>query len=85
MSRWIHFCDLGVSASGKTRRWAVQPKAPGERPIGLIVWYGSWRKYVLGPNPGTVWEQDCLRDVAAFIEAQTHNHRATRQEVKRVC
>jgi hypothetical protein len=48
--------------------------------IGTISWYGTWRKYCLWPEPDTVFEQVCLRDIAAFCEQQTKLHLLEKRE-----
>ena len=35
--------------------------------LGKIEWYPRWRQYVVEFEEGTVWSQDCLADVRAFI------------------
>ena len=76
MSRWIEFVE--EPAPGKTKRWTVLAKR-GRVPIARISWSTGWRCYVLQPGYPTEWEQDCLRDVAAFIERQTAGHKAGRK------
>jgi len=74
---WITFKDGGLSKSGKTRVWRVRsndsPPAAGD--IGAVGWYGPWRKYCFFAAPNTVWEEDCLREIAAFCENQTKRHK----------
>lgn len=69
-SRWLSFEERGTSESGKTRRWAVLTKESGAL-LGFVSWFGSWRKYALYPEPKTLFERDCLRDIAAFCERRT--------------
>ncbi len=76
MAKWIEFIDAGESESGKTRLWHVCP--PGQSPIGIVHWYGPWRKYCYSPHANTVYEQDCLRDIAAFCEERTKDHKANK-------
>lgn len=70
---WIRF----VPAPGKpkTRVWWVATQN-GSGCLGKVEWCGPWRKYVLAPHGGTVWEERCLRDVAAFCERKTQGRRA---------
>lgn len=76
MSKWIDF-DLQVRRTDrKTDIWLVVPKrekseGSGVAEIGEVKWFGSWRKYCFFPRPSTVFEKDCLRDIAAFCEEQT--------------
>ena len=72
--KWIRFEDAGTTTSCKTRRWSVVSKEQGVE-LGTIDWFPRWRKYVFNPAYGTCYEQDCLRDIARFIEERTREHR----------
>ena len=74
MSKWIRFDAGPPSASGKTATWTILT-IDGAMVLGEVRWYGPWRKYTFYPRSETVFEQDCLRDIAAFIEAHTREHR----------
>lgn len=74
MSKWIEFRGPFTSKSALTKIWDVYPKDGGKR-IGQVKWYGSWRKYAFMPEPFCVFEQDCLRDIASFIELKTRDHK----------
>ena len=58
----------------KTKVWAVCSKDGGI--IGRVSWYGPWRKYCFFPQPDTVYEQICLREIAQFCERETQKHRS---------
>lgn len=73
---WIRFDELTPNPA--TKRWAVMPKDGPDR-IGIISWYGPWRKYCFFPTPETVYEQVCLREIADFCEVQTAMHRLRRE------
>ena len=75
MKTWINFTQSGTSVSGKTYIWNVIAKESGQI-LGTISWFGRWRKYVFEPGSATVYEEDCLRDIATFIENATKAHRA---------
>ena len=78
---WIEFLIEGTSASGKTAIYTVAPKEGGVA-LGTVRWYAPWRKYAFFPSPDTLYEQDCLRDIAAFCESETRAHRLrARREV----
>ena len=38
--------------------------------LGAIKWYAPWRKYSFFPQPHTVFEKDCLREIADFCEKE---------------
>lgn len=71
---WIRFCDEGKSDSGKTSRFSVRAKDGGAL-LGEVRWFGRWRKYAFFPEELAVFEQDCLRTIADFCEAQSKEHR----------
>jgi len=58
----------------KTKVWWVVNKYDDGH-IGNIGWYASWRKYSFFPNPNTVYEQVCLREIADFCERKTAEHK----------
>lgn len=80
MAKWVEFVELPVPPGRKTREWVVKNSQYRSR-LGYVRWDTGWRRYVLQPFHGTVWEQDCLRDVAAFVEEQTRLHKAARATV----
>jgi len=74
MAKWIEFIERPVGEHQKTLRWQVRPKDSFE-PLGMVQWFNRWRKYCFFPAPDTVFEQDCLRDIAHFIEQETQRQR----------
>jgi len=74
MATWVKFDLQGKSPSGKTFCWFVTA-IDGGFTVGLIKWYGKWRKYAFFPRENTVFEQVCLRDIADFCDAVTRDHR----------
>lgn len=75
MSKWITIEEIGKSDSGKTTIFGVFTKDGGIE-LGQIRWFSSWRKYAFFPDTYTIFEQDCLRDIADSIENKTQEHRA---------
>lgn len=69
--KWIRFEKQARPKDRVTDRWTVYERAHSGAPIGEVRWFGSWRRYAFNPAPGAVFEQDCLRDIAAFCEEQT--------------
>lgn len=66
MSKWIDFVQMG--RTDKTLIWDVVTKDGVV--LGQIKWFGRWRKYSFYPKPETIYEQTCLRDIAAFIDSE---------------
>lgn len=72
--KWIAFrlSPAQPRGGGRTQRWDVVTKGGSEKEVGGIVighvsWWGAWRKYAFFPNAGTLFEEDCLRDIATFL------------------
>lgn len=60
--------------SQKTVTWIVRGKRSGIL-LGRIHWYGPWRQYVFYPEPETLFNGGCLREIASFC-ALVHKVRA---------
>lgn len=83
-AKWVTFAGPLPSESGKTLIWEVRqrdPKAPDREmrevpALGHVGWYGRWRRYAFQPEPNTVYEPTCLRDIAAFCDWATAEHKA---------
>lgn len=85
MSEGAHILFIEGALRPKTRTWEVWSKAheaggkPGETgasALGTVKWYGAWRCYAFFPAPNTLFEKNCLRDLAQFCEARTVEHKA---------
>ena len=70
--RWIDIIDQ--PKVGLTRRFEVKNSKSGAL-IGWIRWYGPFRGYAFLPCEGTVYEEDCLRDLAECVEELTKEHK----------
>lgn len=73
---WIYFSEVPPKEGAKTKVWLVCAKADGGL-LGAIRWFGRWRKYSFYPENGTVYEQDCLWDIADFVAQRTVEHKET--------
>jgi cell wall-associated NlpC family hydrolase len=80
MMKWIKAEPAGTSDSGKTRKWNVVSSASNAL-LGTIYWWPGWRQYVFEPNGAAriIFEEDCLRDIAAFVEQATKDHKAAKR------
>lgn len=58
----------------KTLVWVVVAKASGDR-LGFVAWFAQWRNYCFFPDASLVFDKTCLRDIAAFCEYQSQEHR----------
>lgn len=76
---WISFESSGETKSGITKIWTVITK-DSNIVLGEIRWHSSWRRYCFLPRGDTLFEQDCLRNIADFIEAKTIEHKFQRKK-----
>jgi hypothetical protein len=79
--KWITFRWIRNSESGKTQGWEVV-NTDNSSLLGYVEWFGRWRKYAFRPLSLTFYEQDCLREIAEFVELQTTMHRSAQRANK---
>jgi hypothetical protein len=80
-SHWFRFVEAPAQAGRprKTNRWNVVGADAGHREsivIGWVSWFARWRRYAFFPVAGTVYDPDCLRDLATFCEERTAERKA---------
>ena len=75
--RW--FDVLFFASTGKTNVYEVVAKS-NITILGYIKWHGAWRKYGFFPEAKTVFEPDCMRDLATCCEELTQKWRQERKE-----
>jgi hypothetical protein len=74
-TKWLEF-HL-VENKPKTEVWFVWAKGR-KTYLGGIRWHGPWRCYAFFPVHGSLYEQDCLRDLADFVENLMKKKRSRR-------
>ena len=72
MAKWIEFEVLSKTEKTKTYSWLVRATQGGVV-IGIIKWYSGWRTYAFFPKENTVYEDDCLIDIANFIREKMNS------------
>jgi hypothetical protein len=76
MAKWVSFQLEEPRRRGrKTDLWHVWSLRTPPAHLGVVYWFGPWRGYAFYPESQTIFEQDCLRDLAEFVESQTVQHR----------
>lgn len=73
-SKWIRFEEFSRSLTGRTTIWEVAEKQ-SHGVLGQVRWFARWRCYGFYPHRETIFEQQCLRDIADFCEQRTKDHR----------
>jgi hypothetical protein len=76
--RWIRFTELKLEDKRVTKKWSVT-SLDGFN-LGYIQWYAPWRQYAFMPLASTVFERQCLRDIADFCYHKSREHRQKRRE-----
>lgn len=84
------FEKLSDSVTKGAYIWFVKGENPGKKTniyqvqslvgqsfivIGFIRWHGPWRKYCYFPQPETIYDKGCLRDIANFCDDETEKHK----------
>ena len=77
MSGYIKFELLPKPRSYRTQVWVIRSTGSGAM-LGEVRWRSNWRQYALYPAPNTVFEEDCLREIADFVEIETRNRHVER-------
>jgi hypothetical protein len=65
-SKWIMFSCY--ENTGKTLKYNILTKDVPPLKLGEIRWFGRWRQYAFYPEPDTVFEKQCMKDITAFLE-----------------
>lgn len=79
--KWIRFEE--TKPKPKTKVWNVIA-TDGDILLGVISWFGRWRTYAFFPEPQTVFERTCLRDISDFIDEQNARQKASKDKQKAV-
>jgi len=81
MGKWIEFKELEQMVGKKTKHWVVKTTYEENRAtLGIVKWYGSWRKYCFLPCEQTIFEWDCLREIADFCQQETKKYKDNNKE-----
>jgi len=67
--RHIHFTEEpGMDVNRKSMWFCRNNKSKAI--LGAVTWYGPWRRWVLEAEPDCVFDHNCLRDIADFLQHQ---------------
>lgn len=73
--KWLRVELEPIVPGAKTTSSIVFAREGGAR-LGRVSWYSPWRRYVFAPEADTIFEEDCLRDIATFVAVMTEEQRA---------
>lgn len=80
---YIVFIPVEAPYEKKTRIWHVRPVGDAMISLGFIKWFGRWRCYAFYPQPGSVFENHCLMDLAEFCKEKTDEWRAEKRRMRK--
>lgn len=60
---------------GKTKYWSVHSRKDASD-LGRVSWFSAWRRYVFSPAAWTVYDANCLREIADLVETATKDHKS---------
>ena len=63
-TKWLNIALL--DHTDKTAKYTVRNKENNVL-LGIIKWFGSWRKYAFFPCSDMVFETQCLSDITGFL------------------
>ena len=77
MSYLVFTEDKDYSKGRKTKRWVVTSVRGSQ--LGSVMWYGAWRQFCFFPAKSTIFNTDCLTEIADFCRARTQDWRDARR------
>lgn len=68
---FLEFTEDTSIRSLLTKKWKVSAKNSLGFPLGVVKWWPAWRRYCFFPCKDTVYDANCMLDIAAFCEKET--------------
>lgn len=83
MSHYVteHLEFQEVRDTGKTYVWSVVNRQ-SQIVLGVIRWYGGWRRYVFYPASDMVFDAKCLMSIVEFITTQMELRKQRARDVE---
>lgn len=72
--KWIEIFEQTKPKPKKTKIFIVRNKEYGTE-LAIIKWNGGYRKYALYPLIETWFEEECLKEIAKFLEKISKEHK----------
>lgn len=79
--KWVRFVVTNLEGRS-TEAWRVEAREDGEE-LGYIKFRSRWRKFAFYPLNDTLFEADCLHDIADFCEERTKEFWAAKGSARR--
>lgn len=73
---FLQFTEIvDANQEKKTKTWAIQNYARVF--LGHVKWHSPWRKYVWYPAEDTIFDPECLEDIAERLRSETDKQKET--------
>jgi len=70
---YVRFAEIEAPKNFKTKIWDVTTIDRAGL-LGQVKWFAQWRKYTFFPNVNTLFDFDCLTEIAEFVANETLEH-----------
>ena len=79
MNQYIEF--KLIEKKRKTEVYSIQKKGVLFS-LGIIKWFGAWRKYCFFPEEELVFDVDCLQEIIIFIKKLMDERKEVKKLIK---
>lgn len=76
---WVHANQLPLMDGRKTDTWEIVSTG-GRDILGHVKWFGRWRRFAFWPEPETVFDEVCMRELSDFCEKVTQMRAEARKK-----
>lgn len=70
---FVRFAEVEAPKNFKTKIWDVTTLDRSGL-VGQVRWFTQWRKYVFHASANTIFDFDCMTEIAEFTKKQTEDH-----------
>ena len=70
---YVRFAETEAPKNFKTKIWDVTTIDRAGL-LGQVRWFAQWRKYTFFPAANTLFDFDCLTEIAEFVAKETVEH-----------
>ncbi len=82
-TKYLRFEQVPPKPDRKTATWNVR-SVSSDAHLGVIRWHGPWRQYTFWPAAQSLYNVDCLLDLADRVETCNRWQRNVRANLKAV-
>jgi len=72
--KYFHFEVWPKTQLNKTQTWFCYSNSSKDI-LGVVKWFGKWRRYCFFPEGETVFSSGCLNDIVDFVNQLNEKHK----------